>query len=141
MERVTTSREEMLALGEDFGKSLKASDLVVLKGELGAGKTTFTQGIGRALGLDDVSSPTFVISRVHKSNPPLVHVDAYRLLGNARSTLEFDDLDLDTAREESIVVIEWGSDLAARLDDHYFLVEIDFVEGADDSRRVVISKR
>lgn len=141
MERVAESREEMLALGEQFGKSLKAGDLVVLKGELGAGKTTFTQGIGRALGIDDVSSPTFVISRVHKSNLPLVHVDAYRLLGNERSTLEFDDLDLDTAREESIVVIEWGSELATRLDDHYFLVEIDFVEGEDDSRKVVISKR
>lgn len=141
MERVTESREEMLALGEEFGKSLKAGDLVVLKGELGAGKTTFTQGIGRALGVEDVSSPTFVISRVHKSKPPLVHVDAYRLLGNASSTLEFDDLDLDSAREESIVVIEWGSELATRLDDHYILVELDFVEGADDSRRVVISKR
>lgn len=141
MERMTESREEMLALGEEFARSLKAGDLVVLKGELGAGKTTFTQGIGRALGIDDVSSPTFVISRVHRSHPPLVHVDAYRLLGNASSTLEFDDLDLDSARAESIVVIEWGSELAARLDDHYFLVEINFVEGVDDSRKVMISKR
>ncbi|MGA1706184.1 MAG: tRNA (adenosine(37)-N6)-threonylcarbamoyltransferase complex ATPase subunit type 1 TsaE, partial [Candidatus Nanopelagicaceae bacterium] len=80
MEEVVNSREEMLALGEKFGRTLVAGDLVVLKGELGAGKTTFTQGIGHALGLDDVTSPTFVISRVHRSTPPLVHVDAYRLV-------------------------------------------------------------
>ena len=138
-ERITTSREEMLALGEEFGKSLKAGDLVVLKGELGAGKTTFTQGIGRALGIEDVASPTFVISRIHKSRPPLVHVDAYRLLANKMGALEFDDLDLDTNREESIIVIEWGSDLVARLAESYFLVEIELVDD-QDARKVVISK-
>jgi tRNA threonylcarbamoyladenosine biosynthesis protein TsaE len=129
----------MLALGEEFGRTLAAGDLVVLKGELGAGKTTFTQGIGRALGIKDVSSPTFVISRIHKSRPPLVHVDAYRLLANKTGALEFDDLDLDTNREESIIVIEWGSDLVARLAESYFLVEIELVED-QDARKVVISK-
>ena len=135
----------MIALGEEFGRTLKAGELVVLKGELGAGKTTFTQGIGRALGLDDVSSPTFVISRTHRSNPPLVHVDAYRLIGNEKASLEFDDLDLDTAREDAIVVVEWGSELALRLDEHFYFVEISFMDGSDtpdaDARRVVIEKR
>lgn len=135
----------MIAFGEEFGRTLKAGELVVLKGELGAGKTTFTQGIGRALGLDDVSSPTFVISRTHRSNPPLVHVDAYRLIGNEKASLEFDDLDLDTAREDAIVVVEWGSELALRLDEHFYFVEISFMDGSDtsdaDARRVVIEKR
>lgn len=145
IERIVNSREEMIALGEEFGRTLKASDLVVLKGELGAGKTTLTQGIGKALGLDDVSSPTFVISRNHRSNPPLVHVDAYRLIGNEKASLEFDDLDLDTARDEAIVVVEWGSELALRLDEHFYFVEISFLEDSDsenlDGRKVVIEKR
>jgi tRNA threonylcarbamoyladenosine biosynthesis protein TsaE len=140
MERIARSRDEMLALGEEFGRTLGGGDLVVLKGELGAGKTTFTQGIGAALGLSDVTSPTFVISRVHRSTPPLVHVDAYRLVGSATGVFEFDDLDLDTTREESITVIEWGSDLAMRLDEHFYFVEIEFSDDAD-SRKVVISKR
>ena len=141
-EEIARTRDEMLALGEEFGRSLKAGDLVVLKGDLGAGKTTFTQGIGRALGLGDVSSPTFVISRIHKSNPPLVHVDAYRLLDTKKGALEFDDLDLDTKGEDAIIVIEWGSDLAARLAERYYLVEIDFSpRDGDDARKVVISKR
>jgi len=143
IDRTVTSREEMLALGEEFGRTLKAGDLVILKGDLGAGKTTFTQGIGRALGLDDVSSPTFVISRIHRSQPSLVHVDAYRLLGSEKATFEFDDLDLDTGRDEAITVIEWGSDLAPRLDEHFFLVEISFLEADDraDARKVVIDRR
>lgn len=144
IDRIVASREEMMALGEEFARKLSAGDLVVLKGELGAGKTTFTQGIGKALGIEDVSSPTFVISRTHRSNPPLVHVDAYRLIGNENSALEFDDLDLDTARGEAIVVVEWGSELALRLDEHFYLVEISFLEdtGSDsDRRKVVIEKR
>lgn len=150
MERIANSREEMLALGAEFGRTLNAGDLIVLKGELGAGKTTFTQGIGEALGIDDVTSPTFVISRIHRSHPPLVHVDAYRLLGRSTGTFEFDDLDLDTNREESITVIEWGSELVLRLDEHYYFVEIDFLgdglvdgqqDGRDEARKVVISKR
>lgn len=141
IERTLPSREEMVKLGSEFGSHLMAGDLVILRGDLGAGKTTFTQGIGLALGIEDVSSPTFVISRKHRSNPPLIHVDAYRLLGGAKAKLEFDDLDLDTEREDAIVVVEWGSDLAARLGEHFYLVEIDFVEGDEDSRKVVIEKR
>lgn len=149
MERIeqnVASREGMMGLGRDFGSRLVAGDLVILKGELGAGKTTFTQGIGLALGLDDVSSPTFVISRKHRSHPPLIHVDAYRLLGSERATLEFDDLDLDTEREDAIVVIEWGSEMALRLDEHYYFIEITFLDGEAidseaDARKVVIEKR
>jgi tRNA threonylcarbamoyladenosine biosynthesis protein TsaE len=146
MERIVSTRDEMLALGEEFGRTLVAGDVVVLKGDLGAGKTTFTQGIGTALGLSDVTSPTFVISRVHRSTPPLVHVDAYRLVTSATGVFEFDDLDLDTTREESITVIEWGSDLVMRLDEHFYFVEIEFSgykkdEGEQDARKVVISKR
>ena len=140
IERVVTTREEMIALGQEFGRSLKAGDLIVLKGELGAGKTTFAQGIGQALGVDDVSSPTFVISRIHKSKPPLVHVDAYRLVASSTGKFEFDDLDLDSHRDQSITVIEWGSELAMRLDEHFYFVEIDFLDSSD-SRNVVIEKR
>lgn len=143
IERTTSSREEMLSLGTEFGRTLQAGDLVVLKGELGAGKTTFTQGIGQALGIDEVTSPTFVISRIHNTQSPqakvLVHVDAYRLLATTTGGLEFDDLDLDTNRDEAIIVIEWGSDLVSRLDQHFYLVEIDFQ--GDDARKVVIEKR
>jgi tRNA threonylcarbamoyladenosine biosynthesis protein TsaE len=140
VERIAKSREEMLAVGEEFGRTLMAGDIVVLKGELGAGKTTFTQGIGRALGLDDVTSPTFVISRLHRSTPPLLHVDAYRLIDSKSGKLEFDDLDLDTHRDEVITVIEWGSDLVMRLDQHFYFVEIEF-SGDMEARKVVISKQ
>ena len=90
-------------------------DLVVLSGELGAGKTTFTQGIGAGLGVrGDITSPTFVIARVHPSTaggPPLVHVDAYRLGGIE----ELDDLDLDTSLDDAVTVVEWGEGIAEGL--------------------------
>jgi len=98
----------MQALGRALAGRLRAGDLVVLSGGLGAGKTTLTQGIGAGLGVrGPVTSPTFVIARVHPSlvaGPPLVHVDAYRL-GDA---FEVDDLDLDTSLDESVTVVEWG---------------------------------
>ena len=101
--------------GETLGRMLRPGDLVVLTGELGAGKTTLTQGIGAGLGVrGPVTSPTFVISRVHPSTrggPPLVHVDAFRLDGAP----ELDDLDLDAAVEESVTVVEWGHGLAEGL--------------------------
>ncbi|WP_322921185.1 tRNA (adenosine(37)-N6)-threonylcarbamoyltransferase complex ATPase subunit type 1 TsaE [Nocardioides renjunii] len=107
--------ESMRALGERVGRSLAAGDLVVLTGELGAGKTTFTQGLGEGLGVrGGVTSPTFVIARVHPSvvgGPDLVHVDAYRLGGLA----ELDDLDLDASLEEAVTVVEWGAGLAEAL--------------------------
>ena len=107
--------EDTQALGAALGGLLRAGDLVVLTGGLGAGKTTLTRGIGAALGVrGDVTSPTFVIARVHPSTvggPPLVHVDAYRLGG----ALELDDLDLDATVEEAVTVVEWGHGLAEGL--------------------------
>lgn len=110
-------------------------DLLVLSGELGAGKTTFTQGFAEALGVrGPVTSPTFVLARSHVSNvggPALVHVDAYRLGGAA----ELDDLDLDTAADESVTVVEWGSGLAEQLSDSWLEISIEVVESdALDSR-------
>lgn len=95
------------ALGAGLAELLAAGDLVVLDGSLGAGKTTLTQGLGEALGLTGVSSPTFVIARTHRRSggPDLVHVDAYRL----GDTVEVDDLDLDTDLPSAITVVEWGA--------------------------------
>ncbi|HEY6798587.1 MAG TPA: tRNA (adenosine(37)-N6)-threonylcarbamoyltransferase complex ATPase subunit type 1 TsaE [Kineosporiaceae bacterium] len=107
--------DEMRRLGERLAALLRPGDLVVLTGDLGAGKTTLTQGIGAGLGVrGDVTSPTFVIAREHPSptgGPALVHVDAYRL----GSLAEVDDLDLDSALEDSVTVVEWGSGLVEGL--------------------------
>jgi tRNA threonylcarbamoyladenosine biosynthesis protein TsaE len=125
----------MRELGARLGAVLHKGDIVVLKGTLGAGKTALTQGIGRYLGIEDVTSPTFVIARTHKADIPLIHVDAYRLLGNTTQSFEIDDLDLDTAREGAITVIEWGEEVATRLHEDYLLVSIEF--GTDENDRVV----
>jgi len=135
---VVADRESMHALGERLAAVLVAGDLVVLAGSLGAGKTTLTQGIGRGLRVrGDVTSPTFVIARVHPSTvggPALVHVDAYRL----GSALEVDDLDLDASLEESVTVVEWGEGKVEGLADDRLLVQLvrrtgaDVVEVADD---------
>jgi tRNA threonylcarbamoyladenosine biosynthesis protein TsaE len=102
----------MRALGERLAAMLGPGDLVILIGELGAGKTTLAQGIGAGLGVQGpVTSPTFVIARVHRGRVPLVHADAYRLGGVA----EVDDLDLDATVEESVTVVEWGEGLVEGL--------------------------
>jgi tRNA threonylcarbamoyladenosine biosynthesis protein TsaE len=107
----TSNSAETKALGAKLGKLLKAGDCVLLDGELGAGKTTFTQGIASALKIKgDVTSPTFVIAREHKSlssGPDLVHVDAYRL----NTLAEISHLDLVTNIEKAILVVEWGKGL------------------------------
>lgn len=104
-------RAAMLQLGQRLATVLQAGDVVVLTGALGAGKTTLTQGIGAGLGVrGPVTSPTFVIARVHPSQvqgPALVHVDAYRL----SSIAEVDDLDLDATLESAVTVVEWGEGL------------------------------
>ncbi|WP_435770123.1 tRNA (adenosine(37)-N6)-threonylcarbamoyltransferase complex ATPase subunit type 1 TsaE [Nocardioides sp. SYSU DS0651] len=109
--------EGMRTLGRRLADHLRPGDLVVLSGDLGAGKTTFTQGLGAGLGVrGEVTSPTFVIARVHPplaDGPPLVHVDAYRLGGAA----ELDDLDLDTELDDAVTVVEWGTGLAEGLAD------------------------
>ena len=134
----------MRALGAVARGGLRAGDVVVLSGELGAGKTTFTQGLGAGLGVrGDVTSPTFVIARVHPSlgdGPALVHVDAYRLGGVA----ELDDLDLDTSLDEAVTVVEWGEGIAEGLADDRLEVRIeralaDEHSGDLDPRRVRIA--
>jgi tRNA threonylcarbamoyladenosine biosynthesis protein TsaE len=121
--------ETMRELGERVGTGLVAGDLVVLTGELGAGKTTFTQGLGEGLGVrGGVTSPTFVIARVHPAlgdGPDLVHVDAYRLGGLD----ELDDLDLDASLDSAVTVVEWGAGLAEGLADSRLEVVIERTVG------------
>ena len=123
----------MHKLGAQIGEQLKPGDLLLLSGPLGAGKTALTQGIGRALGIKNITSPTFVISRIHPGKIPLVHVDAYRLQGG--STAIFDDLDLESYLPTRITVVEWGEGLADRLADDYLEIQIEF--GANDGQRLV----
>ena len=127
--------EEMRSFGRRIGEQFQAGDLILLSGPLGAGKTALTQGIGSALGIENVTSPTFVISRIHPEKIPLVHVDAYRLQGEA--TAIFDDLDLESYLATSITVVEWGEGLADRLADQYLEIKIEFGE-SDDLRIVSI---
>ena len=126
----------MKELGQLIGETLHAGDLVLLKGDLGAGKTALTQGIGASLGISGITSPTFVISRIHHGKETLVHVDAYRLIGEPMAI--FDDLDLDSQLKSSIIVIEWGEGFVERLADSYLELTIEF--GAGDNDRVVTSK-
>ena len=113
----------MLILGISLSAQLKAGDLVLVNGPLGAGKTVLAQGIGQGLGIDDITSPTFVISRTHKAVLPMIHVDAYRLIDTENPNLYLDDLDLDT--ENSVTVVEWGGAESARLSEDRLEISID----------------
>ena len=119
---------DMHGLGKRIGAQCVAGDLILLNGPLGAGKTVLVQGIGDALGINDVTSPTFVISRIHKGPLPLIHVDAYRLLEGGKAALYLDDLDLDSPREGAVTVIEWGGAESARLSDERLEIVIDRTE-------------
>jgi tRNA threonylcarbamoyladenosine biosynthesis protein TsaE len=127
---------EMHELGKRIASHCVAGDLILLNGPLGAGKTVLVQGIGEALGISDVTSPTFVISRIHKSLLPLIHVDAYRLLEGGNAALFLDDLDLDSPRESAVTVIEWGGEESARLSEERLEIVID---RTDDVREVTIT--
>lgn len=126
--RAIETPEQMHELGLEIGSALRAGDVLVLTGPLGAGKTTLTRGIGEGLGVrGPVTSPTFVLARTHPSlveGPPLVHVDAYRL----NSAVELDDLDIDFPH--SVVVVEWGAGMIEDLVDSWLDVVIDRPEGA-----------
>lgn len=127
--------DDMRRLGEAIAAVARPGDLVVLTGELGAGKTTLTQGIGAGLGVSgDVLSPTFVIARVHRGGRiPLVHADAYRL----GSVDEIDDLDLDASLDKSVTVVEWGEGLVERLSGDRLVVRIERSPDPDDETRTV----
>ena len=129
------SVQEMFDLGKKIASQLRAGDLILLNGPLGAGKTVLVQGIGAALGFNEVTSPTFVISRIHKGALSLIHVDSYRLLESGNAALYLDDLDLDTPRESAVTVIEWGGAESARLSDDRLEIEID---RTDEEREVTI---
>ena len=127
--------QEMFGLGERIGAQLRAGDLILLNGPLGAGKTVLVQGLGAALGFNDVTSPTFVISRAHNGALPLIHVDVYRLLESGNQAAYLDDLDLDSARESAVTVIEWGGAESARLSEERLEIIIDRTE---EEREVAI---
>lgn len=126
--------EAMHQLGVKLSAQLRAGDLVLVNGPLGAGKTVLAQGIGAGLGVTGVTSPTFVISRVHKATIPFIHVDAYRLVDSENPNLYLDDLDLDISN--SITVIEWGGAESARLSEDRLEITID---RSDDVRKVEIN--
>lgn len=132
---VLATAEDMRAFGVRLAVRLRAGDLLVLSGPLGAGKTTLVQGIAEGLKVrGPITSPTFVIARVHPSlcgGPALVHADAYRLGGN----LEVDDLDLDASLEDSVTVVEWGEGLVEGLSDDR--LELHISRDSDDDIRTV----
>ncbi|MGQ4576289.1 tRNA (adenosine(37)-N6)-threonylcarbamoyltransferase complex ATPase subunit type 1 TsaE [Dermabacteraceae bacterium P7006] len=121
----TAGAEDTRDVARALAGVLRPGDMLVLDGALGAGKTTFTQGLGEALGVrGPVASPTFVIARVHPSlvgGSELVHVDAYRLQGG----FEIDDLDLDADMDRAVTVVEWGRDRVEHLADSHLLVQLD----------------
>ncbi len=123
----------MHQLGVKLSAHLRAGDLVLVNGPLGAGKTVLAQGVGEGLGVTGITSPTFVISRVHKAAVPFIHVDAYRLVDSENPNLYLDDLDLDIAN--SITFIEWGGAESARLSEDRLEISID---RSDDIRKVEI---
>ncbi len=142
MDIVVDSPEAMGDMGRRLAGLLRAGDLVMLSGELGAGKTTLTRGLGEGLGVRGaVTSPTFVIARVHPSlagGPPLVHVDAYRLGGGLD---EMEDLDLDVSLPDSVIVVEWGEGKVEELTDDRLHIRIHRAVGdtSDEVRHVTVT--
>ena len=123
----------MKDFGKKIGRQLSTSDVVILSGELGSGKTVLTQGIAAALGFDQITSPTFVISRVYKGKPNFIHADAYRLLDSGIES--FTDLDFESYLPTSIFVIEWGAPFVTSLTDQYLDIKIS--QGSTETARKV----
>ena len=126
--------DQMHQLGAKIGAQLKPSDVVVLSGDLGSGKTVLTQGIASALGFLDITSPTFVISRIHKGKPNFIHIDAYRLLDSDISN--FTDLDFESYVPNSIFVIEWGAPFVTTLTDQY--LDVNIMPGENENTRNLV---
>ena len=140
-----STAEDTIALGASLGRSLRAGDVVVLSGPLGAGKTVLAKGIAQAMDVEGpVISPTFVLARVHRARragaPAMVHVDLYRLLDQTSVDLltELDSLDLDTDLDDAVVVVEWGEGLAERLSDSHLDIRLE--RAADTETRTAIWK-
>lgn len=130
--------EDTIALGSQLGAALRAGDVVVLSGPLGAGKTVLAKGIAKALDVEGpVTSPTYVLARVHPARragaPAMIHVDVYRLLDHRGVDLlgELDSLDLDTELDGAVVVIEWGEGLAERLSERHLDIRLDRVANSE----------
>jgi len=130
--------EDTVALGSQLGEQLRAGDVVVLSGPLGAGKTVLAKGIAAAMDVDGpVTSPTFVLARVHPARhtgaPALVHVDVYRLLDHTGADLldELESLDLDTELDDAVVVVEWGEGLAERLSERHLDIRLERISNSD----------
>ncbi|MGH3959982.1 tRNA (adenosine(37)-N6)-threonylcarbamoyltransferase complex ATPase subunit type 1 TsaE [Mycobacterium sp.] len=130
--------EDTIALGSRLGTRLRAGDVVVLSGPLGAGKTVLAKGIAAAMDVNGpVTSPTFVLARVHPARrdgaPAMIHVDVYRLLDHSGVDLlgELDSLDLDTDLEDAVVVVEWGEGLAERLSERHLDIRLERVSNSD----------
>jgi tRNA threonylcarbamoyladenosine biosynthesis protein TsaE len=135
--------EDTVALGSRLGEQLRAGDVVVLSGPLGAGKTVLAKGIAAAMDVDGpVTSPTYVLARVHRPRragaPAMIHVDVYRLLDRTGTDLlgELDSLDLDTDLDDAVVVVEWGEGLAERLSDSHLDIRLE--RGPDTEIRTAI---
>jgi tRNA threonylcarbamoyladenosine biosynthesis protein TsaE len=127
-----STAEDTKALGANLGGQLRAGDLVVLSGPLGAGKTVLAKGIAEAMDVEGpVTSPTFVLARVHRprqpGSPAMVHVDMYRLLDHAGADLlgELDSLDLDTDLDDAVVVVEWGEGIVERLSERHLDIRLE----------------
>jgi tRNA threonylcarbamoyladenosine biosynthesis protein TsaE len=140
-----STADDTIALGASLGRSLRAGDVVVLSGPLGAGKTVLAKGIAQAMDVEGpVISPTFVLARVHRARragaPAMVHVDLYRLLDQTSVDLltELDSLDLDTDLDDAVVVVEWGEGVAERLSDSHLDIRLE--RAADTETRTAIWK-
>ena len=127
-----STAEDTKALGAELGGQLRAGDVVVLSGPLGAGKTVVAKGIAEAMDVDGpVTSPTYVLARVHRprrpGDPAMVHVDMYRLLDHAGTDLlgELDSLDLDTDLDDAVVVVEWGEGIVERLSERHLDIRLE----------------
>ena len=129
------SAEEMYELGQRIGAQCSPGDQILLVGPLGAGKTLLAQGIGAALGSDEITSPTFVIARKHEGQVPIVHVDLYRLLDSANPLAAIEDLDLDSDADKSVTIIEWASPEFSALQEDRLEITID---RTNDVRQVSI---
>lgn len=126
-----TTADQTRDLGERIGSLLGGGDVLLLIGDLGAGKTTFVQGLARGLGVvGNVTSPTYIIARVHESlgdGPALIHADAYRV----NDELDLETIDLDATVEDSVTVVEWGRGRAEALQNERLEIEFDFEERSD----------